>query len=218
MAVKSLCIPRFNSSCNAVKGHIKDGRVWRSAAAAVLCAGLLGCADNQAERTHDRIPPDPGDTRYGAIASDEPSATIAARDILLQGGTAADAAVALYFTLAVTAPSVASLGAGGVCLVHNPISGKVDVLDFIAPASVNAAGRGRPSAIPTGVRGMGALHARYGRLPWSKSLAHAEKLARSGQSVTRILADDLTRARGRIFADARVRRLFADRAGGKSVV
>ena len=123
-------------------------------AAAMLCAGLLGCTDSQKGGTLDRILPDPREFRFGAVASDEPSATIAARNILLEGGTAADAAVALYFTLAVAAPSVASLGAGGVCLVHNPISGKVEVLDFIAPASIDAAGGESPSAIPTGIRGL----------------------------------------------------------------
>lgn len=179
----------------------------------MLFAGLLGCTDSQLGGTLDRILPDPGEYRYGSIASDEPFATIAARDILLKGGTAADAAVAMYFTLAVTAPSVASLGAGGVCLVHNPISGKVEVLDFIAPASVNAVGAVRPSAVPTGVRGMAALHGRYGRLPWSSVLVNAEQLARSGQTVTRQLAGDLKQAAGRILADERTRRQFADQSG-----
>jgi gamma-glutamyltranspeptidase/glutathione hydrolase len=173
----------------------------------------MGCTDSQLPDPIERILPDPGEYIYGAIASDEPNATIAARNVLLKGGTAADAAVAAYFTLAITAPSLASLGAGGVCLVHNPISGKVEALDFIAPASVNAAGSARPTAIPTGVRGMAALHGRYGRLPWSKLLQPAEELARSGQSVTRRLANDLERMAGRIFVDDRARRLFANEAG-----
>ena len=163
--------------------------------------------------TLDRILPDPREFRYGAVASDEPAATIAARAILLEGGTAADAAVALYFTLAVTAPSVASLGAGGVCLVHNPLSGKVEVLDFIAPAAVGETGAANPIAVPTAVRGMAALHGRYGRLAWAKLPLNAERLARSGQSVSRRLADDLVAESGRILSDGWTRRQFADRDG-----
>jgi gamma-glutamyltranspeptidase/glutathione hydrolase len=118
--------------------------------------------------------------------------------------------VALYFTLAVTQPSTASLGGGAVCLVHSgdAKAPKTEVVDFSAPPSV-AAGQARsPSAVPAVVRGLYAMHAKYGRLRWEQLLAEPERLARFGAPVSRAFAADLAKVAPLIARDPGMRRVF----------
>jgi gamma-glutamyltranspeptidase/glutathione hydrolase len=123
----------------------------------------------------------------GAVAADEPRAVLAARDALAADGSAADAAVALYFTLAVTLPSSAGLGSGGVCMVREPRAERPYVLEFFPRASADGS-----IGLPGTVRAMATLHAQHGRIRWTQLLAPAEELAR-GTSVSRALAADLAR-------------------------
>jgi len=149
---------------------------------------------------------------FGGATSDEPRATLVARDVLAAGGSAADAAVALYFALAVTYPSTASLGSGGVCLVFSPDEDDGDtteVIEFYAlPAATGSPPARRPNAIPGSARGMYALQARYGRLPWSRLLVPAEAYARLGHQVSRALARDIRLAGPSLFTDPEMRKIF----------
>ncbi|MGE4220329.1 MAG: gamma-glutamyltransferase [Alphaproteobacteria bacterium] len=148
---------------------------------------------------------------YGSLAGDDSHAVIAAHEALANGGSAADAAVAMYFTLAVTQPATAGLGGGGVCLVHNPLAGAVEVLDFIPPP---ATGEGKLKvAVPGNVRGMAALHARFGRLGWSQLVRVAEDMARDGVPMSRSLNARLEAHAGRLYGDRDVQAIFADPNG-----
>ncbi|WP_162913338.1 gamma-glutamyltransferase [Rhodospirillaceae bacterium SYSU D60014] len=149
----------------------------------------------------------------GAIAADEPRAVLIARDTLSAGGTAADAAVALYFALSVTLPSTAGLGGGGVCLIHDPTDvqpegGQTVALDFLPRPAPNSSTYGGSVALPGNVRGMAALHARYGRLRWEQLLSPAENLARFGTPVSRALAREVATAGDKLLHDSEVRRIF----------
>lgn len=145
----------------------------------------------------------------GVVAADEPNAALAARDTLSAGGSVADAAVALYFTLAVTLPSTATLGAGGSCVIHDKTSKTTEVLDF--PASVSS-GR-MPVGLPMAARGFYALHAKYGKLQWEGLLQRGEKLARFGLPLPRALALDLARGASLLSQDPLSRRVFFRRDG-----
>ncbi|MDA0664738.1 MAG: gamma-glutamyltransferase, partial [Proteobacteria bacterium] len=150
---------------------------------------------------------------FGVVAGDEPIAVRAAEEVLKYGGSAADAAVALALTLGVTMPSMASIGGGGVCIVHDPGKPDTEVIDFIAPRGSPVAGADRPSAVPTMLRGMTALHARYGNQDIRTLLASAEKLARFGFVVSRASARDFQLAAQPLFDDPAARATFARQGG-----
>jgi len=150
----------------------------------------------------------------GLVAGDEPRAVLVGRDVLSAGGSPADAAVAMAFTMSVTLPSQASLGAGGVCMVYDNTKKKTEVLDFIAnPPERLGAETTRPSAIPAMPRGLFALHAKYGKLRWEALLAPAESMARLGVPVSRAFSEQLAPVAGRLFEDAEARRSFSKSGG-----
>ena len=53
------------------------------------------------------------------IVGDEPFAVRTAAQVLAQGGSAADAAAAMFFARSVTYPVSAGLGGGGICIVRD---------------------------------------------------------------------------------------------------
>ncbi len=162
----------------------------------------------------------------GAVASDEPRATLIARDVLSGGGSAVDAAIAGYFTMAVTLPSSAGLGGGGVCLVHQAVPVGTEVTPTMPSSNPNPTSESSldkrveavlflPQGVPGGqfglpgnVRGMALLQARYGRVPWASLVAPAENLAFQGITVSRALAREIQTAGDKLRNDPELARLF----------
>ncbi len=151
-------------------------------------------------------------SRFGYAVADEPQAALVARQILNQGGNAADAAAAEGFALSVTLPSRAALGGGGACLVMMPgQDGKLAApveLNFTAPAPAVSAGD-RPAAVPAMARGLLALQAVYGRLPAASVIVPAEQLAGGGAQVSPALAADLAVVGNALTADPAAAAVFA---------
>jgi gamma-glutamyltranspeptidase/glutathione hydrolase len=207
----------------SASGFRMGGTPLRAAGLAMALAALAGCS------TIDRVGNalgggptiQPGQQGYvrgflGNVAAEEPRAAAVARDILSAGGSAADAAVAAGFTLAVTLPSRAGLGGGGACLGYDPRRNEVEAFLF-QPAARAGVPRGadRPAAIPMMARGLFALHARQGRLPFERDIAPSEQLARFGTPVSRAFATDLAAVAGPLLADPVARAVFAP--GGNPV-
>lgn len=184
----------------------------------VIAMSLLVACSSTSDRaaTAGSIAIEPVEGFFGGVAADEPQATLIGRDILLNGGDAADAATAMYFAMAVTLPSRASLGGGGVCVAFDAKTGETRALDFTAsaPATIPPSAD-RPSAVPANVRGFYVLHARYGRMRWSQVVAPAEVLARFGFQVSRALADDVSTVRDALRAEPTFRQVFATGPNGR---
>lgn len=151
---------------------------------------------------------------FGVVAGDDHAAVSAGAGVLSNGGSAADAAVAIGFAMSVTSPSRVGLGGGGLCLAGGGKSGRVQVLDFL-PAAATSEGShtDRPTAIPTFVRGMAALHARHGVLSWRDLIAPSRTFARDGVITTKMFAEDLAKYSVPLFADPISRNIFSNRKG-----
>lgn len=184
---------------------------------------LTGCGFSETDRQRDRdenasnpagltasrrgLSPVTKGTSFAAVTAEEGRAAEIGRDILLAGGNATDAAVAMYFALAVTLPSAASLGASGACVVHNEKTKKAEAFVF-PPVAAPGAVKGTPFSVPVGVRAITLMHVRHGQLRWEQTVSPAERLARFGFPVSRALARDLQAGGALLGADAEARRIF----------
>ena len=145
--------------------------------------------------------------KNAALSTAHPIATRAGLRVLQQGGTAADAAVAVACVLAVVHPQAGNLGGGGFLVYYDAKSRGIWTLDFreTAPrevardmfAKLPAAGA-RAAGVPGTVAGLDALHQKFGARPWKELLAPAVMLAKEGARIdAEIFADIETAKRER---------------------
>jgi len=194
---------------------------------------LAGCATSptlapQAAPTPQAAPA-PSPSR-GVVSAADPRAAEAGAQMLRQGGTATDAAIATMLALTVVEPQSSGIGGGGF-YVHASANGEVETLDGreMAPSAAgpdwfldeNGEPIPFPGAVVTGlsigVPGSLALaaeaHQKHGRLAWRDLFAPAIALARDGFVVTRRLHETLLRTKDRAALTPEGLALFYD-AGG----
>jgi gamma-glutamyltranspeptidase/glutathione hydrolase len=144
--------------------------------------------------------------KYGMVVSQEETASNVGADVLRDGGTAIDAAVATAFALAVTHPTAGNIGGGGF-IVYRPATGEPVAYDFreMAPATSHPAmfikdGKydfdlHHNSHVSVGIPGtVAGLHLAWkeqGKLPWRRLVEPAIRLARDGFPITEGLARSL---------------------------
>lgn len=135
------------------------------------------------------------------VATANPYATEAGLRILRQGGSAADAAVAVQLVLNLVEPQSSGLGGGAFVLFWDAARQRLAALDGRETAPAEAApdqflegGRARPFdeavfgglsvGVPGTLRVLQMLHQRHGRLAWADVLAPAIQLASDGFRVS----------------------------------
>ena len=144
--------------------------------------------------------------KKGMVVSQDLSASQVGAEVLKEGGSAVDAAVATAFALAVTHPSAGNIGGGGF-LLFRPASGEPVAYDFreVAPAGASPtmflkdgqydSARHHESVLAVGVPGsVAGLHLAWqshGKLPWRRLVDPAIRFARDGFAVTDTLARSL---------------------------
>src|SRR5258708_6604306 len=149
---------------------------------------------------------EPTRTQHAMVVSIQHNATDAGVEILKQGGTAIDAAVAVGFALAVVYPAAGNIGGGGFMLIRDK-HGKTHFLDYRekAPAAatrdmyLDAQGNVVPgmsligykaSGIPGSVAGLTYAQKHYGKLTLATAMTPAITVSTQGY----VLSDAEARA------------------------
>lgn len=158
--------------------------------------------------------PLPALAKGGVVTAADPRAAEAGREILRQGGSAVDAAMAMMLALTVVEPQSSGIGGGGFLTVNDARDGSFRTLDGreAAPSSaspklflgadgqpmpfIQAFPGGRSVGVPGNISLMAKAHQKWGKLKWSALFQPAIRLAEQGYEVTPRLAGSLSTVKG----------------------
>ncbi|KAL9332673.1 hypothetical protein ACSQ67_002283 [Phaseolus vulgaris] len=158
--------------------------------------------------------------RNGAVATDDRRCSRIGKDVLLEGGHAADAAVAAALCLGVVSPASSGLG-GGAFMLLRQANGESKAFDMreTAPAlaskdmyggntTLKAQG-GLSVAVPGELAGLHEAWKQYGKLPWKRLVNPAENLARRGFKISAYLHMQMKSTESDILQDKGLRSILA---------
>lgn len=143
----------------------------------------------------------PKSSALGAVSAAHPLATQAALDILRDGGSATDAAIAAQAVICVVMPHAAGLGGDVLALVHQ--RGNLTAVNGVGRSATLApkewlSDGGSSVTVPGIVPGWTTLHEHFGRLALSRVLQPAINIAASGYIVDDALFTATARHRKRL--------------------
>ncbi|MDB3973103.1 gamma-glutamyltransferase [Gammaproteobacteria bacterium] len=164
-------------------------------------------------------------TKYMAVTSD-PQATEAAYNVLSNGGTAADAAIAAQFVLGLTEPQSSGLGGGAFVIYYNAKQNLLTTFDgretaplastpnYFLKNDKNPLGfyeavlDGRSVGVPGTPAILGKLHERFGKTDIQKLIKPAVTLAMNGFAPSRGLLESLQNDIGRLDKNKKSKEYF----------
>ncbi|XP_076450372.1 glutathione hydrolase 1 proenzyme-like isoform X2 [Babylonia areolata] len=130
----------------------------------------------------------------GAVAADHTACSEVGRDILAEGGSAVDSAVATLLCVGVLQPHSMGIGGGVFLVVYDRKTGTVDTYDGreVAPLAAtfdryvnNSFTFGKWSiGVPGEIPAYWKAHQKHGRLPWKKLFAPAIDMAANGHPLS----------------------------------
>ena len=154
----------------------------------------------------------------GAVTSAHPLASMAGIRMLLEGGNAVDAAVAVGSTLNIVEPFMSGAGGIGLMVISRATTGERHVLDFIgrAPAAADPAratedelaGGPKSCATPGSLGGWLTALARFGSMPAARVLGPAIEAAEHGVPLTWMNSQFFEQARATLGRSAEAQRLY----------
>ncbi len=145
-------------------------------------------------------PPTASVYEKGMVSAADPRAAEAGAQMLRQGGSATDAAIATMIALTVVEPQSSGIGGGGLYVTTNA-RGQVETIDGreMAPAAAHpkwffkdgvllkfqeAVPGGTSVGVPGNIALAAKAHAAHGRLPWAALFGPAIELSRDGFVIT----------------------------------
>ncbi|KAM4527562.1 glutathione hydrolase 5 proenzyme [Odontesthes bonariensis] len=146
-----------------------------------------------------------GSFRHAAVAADSKLCSEIGKNMLQQGGSAVDGAIAALLCTSVVNPQSMGIGGGSILAVRKE-KGNVTIYNFreTVPRSFKAnllndcptpfrlSTGSQWIGVPGELRGYEAIHKQYGRLPWEKLFEPTIKLAREGIPMPDYLATFLS--------------------------
>nr|XP_054587283.1 glutathione hydrolase 5 proenzyme [Nothobranchius furzeri] len=164
----------------------------------------------------------PGTFSRAAVAADSKKCSEIGRDILKQGGSAVDAAIAALLCTSIINPQSAGIGGGSIFTVMDS-SGVVKIINSretvplnVPPNLLNMCGSEPLGSewigVPGEIRGYEMAHKLYGNLPWANLFQPAIQLAREGFNIPEVLGSNMQSIVGTNKTQA-LRKLFSNKNG-----